>query len=318
VLGRFSFGGRVVMITGGGRGLGLVLARRFAAEGARLVLVGRDEEELRRAQDELRKCGVAVRTIVADVTVADAAERAMAETMQAFGRLDVLVNNAGIIVVGPLESMTEEDYTRAMGTHFWGPLRFMRAALPHLARTRGRIVNICSVGGKIAVPHLATYSASKFALAGLSDAFRAEVASLGVKVTTVFPGLMRTGSHIRAQFKGRQSREYAWFALGSATPLSSMSATRAGRKIVKACRRGTPQLVLSLQARGAVLASSLFPNAFARAMRWMARALPSGTGNGETRPGWLARNSFPPAAVMELAERASLANNEAPPSPPLR
>lgn len=308
---RIGFRGKVVLITGGSRGLGLGLARKFGEEGARLVLLARDAAELGRAAEELTGRGIAVATVTGDVGEAATAERAVAAAVDAFGGLNVLVNNAGIITVGPLEQMTLEDYERSFAIHLWGPLRLMTAALPHLKKSRGRIVNISSVGGKIAVPHLAPYCASKFALAGLSDAFRAELAQEGVKVTTVFPGLLRTGSHIQAQFKGQHAREFAWFALGAATPLTSVSNEYAVRRIVEACRCGKPELVISPQARLAVLANANFPNLTAHATAFVNRLLPGATPGGEKLlPGHEARGWFPPAALTKLPDRASRRNNE--------
>src|SRR6201982_336127 len=101
----------------------------------------------------------------------------------------------------------------------------------------GRIVNISSMGGKVAMPHFAPYSASKFALTGFSDAIRSELARENIHVTTVAPGLMRTGSHVNAQFKGEHDAEFGWFAAASGMPLISMNAERAARKILAACRR---------------------------------------------------------------------------------
>ncbi len=189
----------------------------------------------------------------------------------------------------------------------------MNAALPALRRSRGRIVNISSIGGKIAVPHLAAYSVSKFALAGLSDAYRAELAKDGVKVTSVFPGLLRTGSHIQAMFKGRVEEEYAWFALGSATPLTSACVERAARSILRACAAGTPQLIISVQAKLAVIASALMPNLSAKLAGYVTRLLPSPGVTGSAVRGREARGSFPPAALTTLPDSASRANNELPP-----
>lgn len=307
---RYSFRGKVVLITGGSRGLGLVLARRLGAEGARLVLVARDAAELERAVAEQKARGISTLAVACDVRDPAAAETAIAAALGEFGQLDVLINNAGIILVGPLENMAFEDYESAFATHVWAPLRWMTAALPHLKKTRGRIVNISSIGGKIAVPHLAPYSASKFALAGLSDAFRNELAKDGIKVTSVFPGLLRTGSHIRARFKGRRAAEFAWFAMGSATPLSSASAERAAAQIVCACRAGTPQLIITIQARLAVLAASLFPNSTARILALVNRFLPGIGPAGEALPGSAARGAFPPKLATFLPDQASRANNE--------
>lgn len=308
--GKTDLRGRVVLITGGSRGLGLVLAREFGRQGARVMILARDQGELARAADDLRSRGVEVAIFTGDVTSPETATAAVAETVRIFGRLDVLVNNAGMIVVSPLANLTEADFEAAMGTHMWAPLRFMNAALPELRKVRGRIVNISSVGGKIAVPHMASYSASKFALAGLSEAYRAELAKDGVAVTSVFPGLLRTGSHIQAQFKGQQAKEFSWFALGSATPLTSISADRAARQIVRACRNGTAELVISVQARLAVLGRAVLPNVAAWVSGVVDRFLPAAGPEGPAGRGGDVRGAFPPKAMTWLPDQASAANNE--------
>src|SRR5207237_2451271 len=184
---------------------------------------------------------------------------AVRQTIDRFGKIDILINNAGVIEVGPLEHMAREDFERAMGVHFWAPFELTMQVVPEM-RTwgGGRIVNISSIGGKIAVPHMASYSASKFALTGLSDAVRAELARDNIHVTTVAPGMMRTGSHVNAKFKGKHDNEFAWFAASAGAPLISMNADRAARKILAACRRAQPSLTLTFAARLQALANALF------------------------------------------------------------
>ena len=193
-----------VAITGGSRGLGLVMARQFAAAGAHVCLLARDPEELERAAAQVAASGDAgVATYPCDVRSQADVDRAFADILERRTAIDMLINNAGVIQVGPLEHMRTEDFENAMATHFWGPLYTMQACLPAMTRRGfGRIVNIASIGGRIAVPHLAPYSASKFALVGLSDAVRAEVARHGIRVTTVSPGLMRTGSPGQRRLQG--------------------------------------------------------------------------------------------------------------------
>src|SRR5690348_10836503 len=158
---RYELAGKVVLITGGSRGLGLVMARQLVAQKARVAICARDPDELRRAKADL---GDDVVTVTCDVTDADQLERLVGEVHAQLGPIDVLINNAGIIQVGPMKLMTIEDYETAMATHFWAPLRLSLAVLPKmLERGVGRIVNICSIGGRIAVPHLLPYTASKFA-----------------------------------------------------------------------------------------------------------------------------------------------------------
>ena len=311
----YNFAGRVVVITGGSRGLGLILARELAKQGAKLVLVARHEEELERAADDLRSRQPAaeVLTIVADVRRRHDAEQSVAQGIERFGRIDVLVNNAGIIQVGPLDHTKLSDYEDAMNTHFWGPLYMVLASVPHMRRRgEGRIVNISSIGGKISVPHLVPYCASKFALTGLSDGLRAELIREGIVVTTVCPGLMRTGSAVNAMFKGKRPQEYAWFAISDSLPLASIDADRAARQIIAACRRGDAELIITLQAKLAVLAHDLAPELFADAMALMNRILPSPTtpDGDQARPGRESESRWAPSPLTAPTYEAAHDNNE--------
>lgn len=277
---RFSFAGKIVLITGGSRGLGLVLARQICGEGGRVAIVARDADELFRAQTDLQHRGGEIMTIACDLTEPAQIESAVRGVIQRFGGLDVLINNAGIIEVGPVEHTTLEDYERAMKIHFWAAYNMMTFALPHLrARRESRIVNIASIGGKLAVPHLAAYCASKFALVGLSDSFRAELARDNIFVTTVTPGMMRTGSHVNAKFKGNRAAEFSWFAASAGLPLISIGAERAAAKILDACRAGRPALALPISTRAAIVADALFPNTTARMLKLANRLLPKSTGS---------------------------------------
>ena len=275
-----EFAGRVVVITGGSRGLGLVLARQFAAERARLVLLARDDGELDRARRLLQEeSGADVTTIRCDVRRRADVRAAVAQIFEKFSAVDVLVNTAGVIQVGPMEHMGHEDYENAMATHFWGPLHLILELVPSMRRRGfGRIVNITSIGGRIGVPHLAPYCASKFALVGLSDSLRAELDRHGIRVTTVAPGLMRTGSPINAQIKGQHQAEYAWFVISDSLPGLSTSAESAARQILTACRYGDPELMITLPARLAAMANELAPAAVARAMMLVNRMLPGPAG----------------------------------------
>lgn len=256
-----SFAGKVVLITGGSRGLGLVLARQLCAESARVALLARDPDELANARAELAQRGGDVLTISCDLLDRGQIDKAVQNVVDHFGGLDVVINNAGIIEVGPLEHMQREDFERAMNLHFWAPFDLIMKALPHLRRRGGgRIVNIASIGGKIAVPHLAPYCASKFALVGLSDALRAELARDRIHVTTVTPGLMQTGSQGSAKFKGDHDAEFTWFSLSTALPFASIKAEHAAAQIISACRRGLPSLTIPLIARATILGNALFPN----------------------------------------------------------
>ena len=314
----YDFNGRSVLITGGSRGLGLIMARELAAEGAKLMLIARDEEELDRAVQDIRKGqpDALVAGVVADVRRRYDAERSIAETIERHGRIDVLINNAGIIQVGPLDHMKLSDYEDAMNTHFWGPLYMITAALPYMRREgEGRIVNISSIGGRIAMPHLVPYSASKFALAGLSEGLHAELAGDNIVVTTVFPGLMRTGSPVNAMFKGKRPQEYAWFAISDSLPLASIDARRAARQIINACRYGDAELTITVQAKLAILAHDVAPELFADAMTYINQMLPAPAPGSDGDIARLGRESEsewadPSATLTAPTYEAARRNNE--------
>ena len=281
----FSFSGKVFLITGGSRGLGLLLARQICAEGGRVALLARDAQELAKARQELvRSFRADVLTIPCDLLERGEAEEAVRTVVSHFGRVDVLINNAGIIEIGPINNMKREDFEQAMDLHFWAAYTLITNVIPHFRRRGGgRIVNISSVGGRMAVPHLAPYCASKFALVGLSEALSAELARENIHVTTVTPGLMRTGSHIHAKFKGDHSAEYTWFATAATLPVFSMKAERAAARILTACKRGDPTLTMPLPTRVALLGNALFPNLSGAVLKLVNAFLPPAADGGDNK-----------------------------------
>lgn len=308
----FELKDKVVFITGGSRGLGLVLAREFAALGARVAIAARDGESLQRAAADLRACGADVFEVELDVSLRGEAETAVERIRQNLGPVDVLVNNAGTICVGPLEAMTEDDFRDSINTHFWGPYYCTMAVLGEMKRRRrGRIVNISSIGGKVSVPHLLPYSVGKFALTGLSQGLRSALLQEGIFVTTVCPGLMRAGSPRNALFKGDNEKEYAWFSISDALPILSMNAERAARRIVTASVRGDAEVILTLPANVAVVFQTLFPEMAADLMALADRFLPAAGDSGRTaRTGKQSFSNVSPSWVTTLNEQAAKANNE--------
>ena len=287
---RESLAGKVVLITGGSRGLGLALAQEFASRGALIAICARDAEELQSAKALLSSGGGRVFTKVCDVSVQDEVVELVNAVTEHFGRIDVLVNNAGIITVGPLESQTLTEFQEAMDIMYWGTVYPSLAALPQMrSRGRGNIVNVTSIGGKVSVPHLLPYCGAKFAAVGFSEGLRSETAKDGIEVTTIVPGLMRTGSHQRASFKGKHEKEYTWFALGAALPGVSIGARRAARKIVSAVQLGKAEVVLTPQAKLMTRFHGVFPAVTARIFGVVNRMLPSA--EGDPRQRWLGRES---------------------------
>lgn len=295
-----DFRDRIVLITGGTRGLGLKLAELFIAEGARVAVCARDEEELEQVRSKLGAPAERLLAIECDVADRKQVSAMVSEVRQQFGPVDVLVNVAGIIQVGPLESMRIEDFEEAMDIMYWGIVHTTLEVLPEMrSRRNGSIANITSIGGKVAVSHLTPYIAAKFAAVGFSEAITAEEAENGIRVTTIAPGLMRTGSFLEAWFKGDREHEYGWFATSSSLPLLTMSADRAARSIVEAIRHGKREVVLSIPAKILALAHGISPSATIFALSVADRLLPEGR-RQERVKGSQAREELSSEAVERL------------------
>jgi short-subunit dehydrogenase len=276
---RFNrFDGACAVVTGASRGLGLAIARDLARHGARLVICARDGDALNEAAWQLRDTGAQVHAVRCDLTEQGAAEHLIAEAEHRYGGVNLLVNNAGMIQVGPFADMRESDFREAMEAMYFAPLRLTLAALPSMReRGDGTIVNVTSIGGRLAAPHLLPYDGAKFALVGLSEGLRAELATSGISVTTVVPGLMRTGSHLCAEFRGAAPREYAWFAAAAALPLLSIDADRAARAIVRAAQWRRPEIILGAPAKIATRLHGIAPATTTRAATTAARLLHAAT-----------------------------------------
>jgi NAD(P)-dependent dehydrogenase (short-subunit alcohol dehydrogenase family) len=310
---RMDFAGKIVVIAGGSRGLGLELARGFAKDGAHVVLLARNRGQLAEAERELEEVGASVAVLACDVTKEDDVRASVASIIREFKRIDNLINVAGIIQVGPYEHMQLDDFAAAMNVHFWGPLYLMREVIPHMKREgHGRIVNIASIGGKVAVPHLVPYAASKFALVGLSEGMRTELAKDGIYVTTVCPGLMRTGSHLNAFFKGKHKKEFALFSMANA--LFSTSSDQAARQIIEACRFGSSEIVITGPAKLLRLVKGLCPALVIEGLSLVGRLLPgpSGADGNQLKRGWESQSVVEPSVLTQSADRAASANKEQP------
>ncbi len=308
--------GKVALVTGASRGLGFLLAAELLRQGCRVAICARDEPELQRAREALERGGGEVLAVACDVSDRAAVEALVARTAEHFRGLDVLVLNAGIIQVGPVRTMRVEDFEDALGVMFWGVVLPSLAALPHLRRSRGRIVTITSIGGKVPFPHLLPYNSAKFAAVGFSEGLAAEVARDGVRVTTVVPGLLRTGSPLNVFFKGAAEREQTWFTLSDSIPGLSMKAERAAARIVAALRRGSPELVLTLPAKVGVRVHGVAPGLTVRALGIVNRLLPDArTDDAGARRGLdlgLARRSRLFRAATAATQRAARRTHQLP------
>lgn len=191
--------GKNVVITGGGRGLGLQLAREAAARGARIGICARNADELELAKDELASVGTFCATAVVDLRDGASAIAAFSDLRAQFGgEIDALFNVAGVIGVGPIESLTIEDFENSMATNFFGAVRATAAVLPAMrARNDGSIVNITSLGGRIAIPHMLPYFTSKFAFYAFSTASTAKSRATACASRRSFRGSCARVAHRR-------------------------------------------------------------------------------------------------------------------------
>ncbi|GAB3532233.1 SDR family oxidoreductase [Pontibacter brevis] len=311
-LSAYDFNHKVVLITGGSRGLGLVMARQLAAEGARLVLCARDEFELEDARMELAGNGADVLVQKCDVTVAEQVNDMITNVQNEFGPIDVLINNAGVIHAGPVAEMTLQDFEEAINIYYWGPVHTIMAVMPSMkARGGGLILNISSIGGIIGVPHLVPYSAGKFALTRLSEGLRSELMKYNIRVTTATPGLIQTGSPRHALIKGQHKKEYAIFKILDSSPFTSMTAEATAKKILDALRFGDAQVTTTLPAKLGALLHGLSPELMTDVMGMVNKLLPGEGGIGKERAkGYESETDLSMSPLTERTQEAAKRNNE--------
>jgi short-subunit dehydrogenase len=305
----------VALVAGGSRGLGLLIARELARRGFLPVLWARDAVELDRAVAVLREEGYDAAAMVRDVRDAEDMTEGVRQIEAEVGPVEVAVHVAGVIQVGPLSALTHEHFEQAIDIMTWGPVNLALAVLPSMRERRsGHIGVITSIGGLVSVPHLLPYSTAKFGAVGFTNGLRAELAGTGVTATTVAPGLMRTGSHLRAEFTGDAPAEYAWFAPGASLPLVSMDAERAASRIVRGILRGRSIVILTPLAKIGARVAGAAPATTAAAMSILARMLPDAPeGRIATVEGRTARGRLASPLVERLTvwgNRAAGRNNE--------
>jgi len=308
---KYDLRGKVVLITGGSRGLGLAMARVLADKGARLVICARSEEQLDDAKNELLDRGAEVLAVEADVSIQADVTRVIQRTLNRFGQLDVVINNAGMMMVGAEDVMEVDEYKKVMDSNLWSALYTIKAALPQfLTQGEGRIVNICSIGGKIAVPHMLPYSVSKFAMVGLSEGLGAELKKDNIHVTTVIPNLMRTGSPRNIWVKGDHKAEYEWFKLADSLPFFSQNADDAAKDIINALECGTNEVILTQTAKVAVALQGLIPGGINSIMQLTNRFLPKSRGDHESKRGWESETKLTKSWLTKLTDDAAVKFNE--------
>lgn len=197
-----------VLITGASQGIGRAIATQFARHDFNVVLAARHRDALDRAAAELQAAHHTAMAIPTDVRDANQVNTLVQKTLDQFGSLDVLVNNAGIYISGPVRQFTLEDWHQAIDTNLWGYIHTIQAVLPHFeARRAGTIVNIGSISGKVPMPYLVPYTTSKFAITGLTQSLRAELKHKGIHVCGIYPNLIKSNFLERAIFRGNDAED---------------------------------------------------------------------------------------------------------------
>lgn len=302
---------KVVLITGGSRGLGLILARQLAEKNATVIICAKNQENLSWAATDLSSRTEDYLAIPCDITDREEVKQMVQEIATKIGQVDILINNAGKIQIGPRESMTEEDYQSAMKVHFWGSYYLINEIAPFMIQQKeGRIVNIVSIGGKVSFPHLLPYNASKFALSGLSEGLTAELNRHNIKVTTVYPGLMRTGSPRNADVKGQHKKEFAWFKISDSLPFISMNADKAAEKIIDAMKKGKKILTLTFPAQMAVLLHGISPSSTITIFDWINFLLPDTDDSSDTLKGYESTSKLSSSFLTRKTDEAEIKNFE--------
>lgn len=192
-----------VLITGASQGIGKATALLFAQQGYQVVLAARQADRLKSLANEMEQAGFSALAVPTDVKDPDQVNTLIQTALDQYGAIDVLINNAGIYISGPVDQFTLEDWHQAIDTNLWGYIHTIHTLLPHfLERKRGTIVNVDSIGGKVAIPYLIPYSTSKFAVTGLTQSLQSELAPKGIQVCGIYPNLIKSDFMERAIFRG--------------------------------------------------------------------------------------------------------------------
>lgn len=228
--------GQVAVVTGASSGIGAATARSLAHAGAKVVISARRQDRLAALAEELRADGHEVRTVVADLGTQEGAQAVVDAALEAFGRIDVLVNNAGVMLLAPVEEADPNDWDAMIRVNLLGVMYASRAALPAMkAQKSGHIVNVSSVSGRFAGPTQGGYNASKWGVNGFSEALRREVHGDGVKVTLVEPGIVATELTDHIPHEATKTRYEG--IIGQMEPLLSEDVAESIRFVVSQPRR---------------------------------------------------------------------------------
>ncbi len=250
---------KVVLVTGGSSGLGRVIAEAFGAAGARVVIAGLEPDAVRQAADEMRADGRDVLGVHADITRDEDVDNLFRQALDRFGRLDVLVNNAGRSMRGKVLDTTPEQFGDLMELNLLALVRCTRAAVPHLLGRRGHVVNIGSLAAKSASRWVGAYPATKHAVAAYSQQLRLELGSEGLHVLLVCPGPIARKDSRLYPLKGLEDLPDRARHPGAGVKTRAIPSEKLARLILRACQRRRPELVVPGKARLLFAISQLWP-----------------------------------------------------------
>lgn len=301
---------RVAIVAGGSRGLGLLVAHRLVHLGFSVAICARGEEGVAYAVERLQRAArgrVQVTGATCDVGDAESVAAWVRGVEDELGGVDVAITVAGAIDVGPAETMTTDDFAHAIDIMLRGPIHVAWAVLPGMrARRRGRIGTVSSIGGAVAVPHLLPYTAAKAGAIAFAEGLAAELAGSGVTSTAVIPGLMRTGAHEVARFRGDARKEAAWFASAASIPVLSMPAARAARVLVDGVLAGRTHVRTPWWTHLATRVHGVAPSTTVRATQLAGLLLPrAGRTPEPATEGRLVPRSALTSALTALGERSA-------------
>ena len=250
---------KVVLVTGGSSGLGRVIAETYAAAGAKIAIAGLEAEPLQRTTHEMQAAGFDVLGVQANITRQEDVDRLFAQTLDRFGRLDVLVNNAGRSMRGRLLDTTPEQFRELMELNLIALVRCTRAAVPHLLRQRGHVVNIGSLAAKSAARWVGAYPATKFAVAAYSQQLRLELGDSGLHVLLVCPGPIKRKNPRLYPLRGLEGLPETARQPGAGVKTLAISPQKLADAVLTACQRRRPELIVPTSARLLFAIAQLWP-----------------------------------------------------------
>jgi len=242
---QFTYQGKVVLVTGGARGLGYIMARQLVEEGAKVIICARDADQLDKAYVLLRNHGEVTYPYVCDITEKENIVQLAYFIKKRFGRLDVLINNTGTITINPIEQLPLNNYKKFIESHLWGPMQLVRVLIPLLSKSReAKIVNIFSVGGKISLAKSQPYDVNEIVHAVFYDNISRVITGKNIKLTAIYPEFKDQDLPVNLKLKGHSEQELAWSKFNESRPLISLYAENVGKQILKTAQIGKKTLTL--------------------------------------------------------------------------